>query len=129
VPRVTLELSAADYDRPRAPLPALEFSFEAPRAPGALLRQLGAPPAWRSKESPGTWFEDWVGDAAREARRIALAEPEPTLAAPEPTVKPRSRARHATVPPTAAPRTKKAAKKKATKGKRVSAAGKARPLR
>ena len=120
VPRVTLELSAADYDRPRAPLPVLEFSFEAPRAPGALLRQLGAPPAWRSKESPGTWFEDWVGDAAREARRIALAEPEPMLAAGEPTAEPRPRARKATAAPTGATRKKKR-KKKATK-KRVSAA-------
>ena len=76
VPRVTLDLEAADYDRPRAPLPALDFSFDEPRAHGAVLRQLGAPPAWRAKESPGASFEDWIRDAAQRARRMALAETE-----------------------------------------------------
>jgi uncharacterized Zn finger protein len=75
IPRVTLEVSAEDYDRPRAPLPALAFSFDEPRAQGALLRQLGAPPAWRADESPAVSFEGWIRDAARAARRLALAEP------------------------------------------------------
>ena len=82
IPRVTLELSADDYDRPRG-LPALQFSFDEPRAQGALLRQLGAPPTWRSDDSPAVEFEGWIRDAARVARRLALAEPtpvEPTLA-------------------------------------------------
>jgi len=75
VPRVTLELSADDYDRPRAPLPALAFSFDEPRAQGALLRQLGAPATWRSEVSPALSFEGWIRDAAHAARRLALAEP------------------------------------------------------
>lgn len=84
VPRVTLELSAENYDRPRAPLPALAFSFDEPRAQGALLRQLGAPPTWRSEESPAVSFEGWIRDAAQAARRLALAEPA-ELAEPAPT--------------------------------------------
>lgn len=75
VPRVTLELSADAYDRPRAPLPPLAFSFDEPRAQGALLRQLGAPPTWRAEESPAASFEGWIREAARVARRLALAEP------------------------------------------------------
>jgi uncharacterized Zn finger protein len=81
VPRVTLELSADDYDRPRA-LPALQFSFDEPPAQGALLRQLGAPPTWRSEDSPAASFESWIRDAARVARRLALAESAATEPAP-----------------------------------------------
>jgi uncharacterized Zn finger protein len=74
VPAVTIGPSADDYDRLRAPLPALAFSFDEPQSHGALLRQLGAPPSWGGTEGPGAVFEEWIRDAAGVARRIALGE-------------------------------------------------------
>lgn len=69
------ELSAADYDRPREPLPPLRFDFDEPSAHGAVLRQLGAPAAWQSDASPAELFAPVVRAAAEAARRIAMAEP------------------------------------------------------
>ena len=37
------KLKAAEYDKPREPLPTLHFSFDEPVTHGAVLRQLGAP--------------------------------------------------------------------------------------
>jgi uncharacterized Zn finger protein len=77
VPAVTLGmLDAAEYDRGPAALPALHFSFDAPRQPGALLRQLGAPSSWTANGSPGEALAAVVRAAGDAARRIALAEPE-----------------------------------------------------
>jgi uncharacterized Zn finger protein len=78
IPTVSLrDVAAADYDRPREPLPHLRFSFEAPSHEGALLRQLGAPPGWDGADSPADALAPLVKHAADEARRLATAEPAP----------------------------------------------------
>lgn len=83
IPRVRLgPLSPDDYDRLRAPLPALELTFEAPEVHAAPLRQLGLPGAWRNAATPVEMLTPLVVRAAEAARRIALAEPEITEAAP-----------------------------------------------
>jgi uncharacterized Zn finger protein len=75
LPRVALgAIDAADYDRAPTALPALEFSFEAPTQHGALLRQLGTPPAWRGEASPEELLAPLVHAAAEAARRIALGD-------------------------------------------------------
>jgi len=77
VPRVPLaRLAAADYDKPREPIPALHLSFETPPISGAVLRQLGSPAAWSSETSPAEMLAPLLRAAAQEARRLALAEPE-----------------------------------------------------
>ncbi|MCP3166906.1 SWIM zinc finger family protein [Myxococcus qinghaiensis] len=68
------KLTPADYDVPRAPLPALSFSFDAPVVHGAVLRQLGAPASWGAGEAPGEVLAPQVRAAAEVARRIALQE-------------------------------------------------------
>ena len=74
-PKVSLgALSAAAYDAPREALPTLHFSFEAPSAHGALLRQLGTPGAWRGTQEPAEALAPLVRKAAEAARRIALAD-------------------------------------------------------
>jgi uncharacterized Zn finger protein len=72
----------ADYDKPRGSLPELHFSFDAPTAHGAVLRQLGAPATWRGDGSPAEALAPLIAAAADKARRIALSEPreEPTPA-------------------------------------------------
>jgi uncharacterized Zn finger protein len=48
-PSVALgKLTPQNYAAAPAPLPALSFSFDAPVAHGAILRQLGTPAAWNS---------------------------------------------------------------------------------
>lgn len=77
VPTVDLShVVAADYDRPRAALPALHLRFDQPVAHGAVLRQLGAPAAWEGDASPADVLAPLVGAAADAARRIAMAEPD-----------------------------------------------------
>ena len=72
VPTVKLgKLKAGDYDKPRAPLPALHFSFDEPVAHGAVLRQLGAPTAWEGEASPADVLAPLE---AREARGAVLRE-------------------------------------------------------
>jgi uncharacterized Zn finger protein len=72
---VTLtELSADDYDRPQEPLPALSFDFEPTASPGAVLRQLGTPPAWQAEAEPAELLAPLVRSAADAARRIALGD-------------------------------------------------------
>lgn len=68
------ELSSADYDRPRDALPTLHFAFEAPTTHGAVLRQLGAPGAWSSNDTPAELFAPLVRAAADAARRIAMTD-------------------------------------------------------
>lgn len=84
VPTVKLgKLKASDYDKPRAPLPAMHFSFDAPITHGAVLRQLGAPTTWQSEASPADVLTPLVRAAAQTARRLAMAEPsEPSEATP-----------------------------------------------
>jgi len=69
------KLKPADYDKPREPLPALHFSFDAPVTGGAVLRQLGAPATWEGDASPAEVLAPLVRAAAESARRIAMAEP------------------------------------------------------
>ncbi len=76
VPTVKLgKLKAGEYDRPRAPLPALCFGFDEPAAHGAVLRQLGAPTVWEEDASPAEVLAPLVRAAAEAARRLAMAEP------------------------------------------------------
>jgi uncharacterized Zn finger protein len=78
VPTVKLgRVKPADDDRPRAPMPAMHFTFEEPVAHGAMLRQLGALPAWTSEASPADVLAPLVRAAAATARRIAMAEATP----------------------------------------------------
>jgi uncharacterized Zn finger protein len=77
IPSVVLgEISPADYDKPREPLPALHLGFEAPSIPGVLLKQLGAPVGWSKDAPPAEVLGPLVRAASEKARRIALAEPD-----------------------------------------------------
>ena len=78
VPRVLLSnAELADYERPRAALPALSFSFEVPSSHAAVLRQLGLPGGWSEGGSPAEAFAPSLQRAAEAARRLALGELEP----------------------------------------------------
>jgi uncharacterized Zn finger protein len=66
-------LTAARYDAWREPPPALHLALEPPAAPGALLRQLGAPPAWSEQASPADLLAPLVQGASERALRLALA--------------------------------------------------------
>jgi uncharacterized Zn finger protein len=122
VPSVSLgKLRVSDYDKPRAPIPTLHFSFATPPVSGALLRQLGAPPAWSSDTSPVDMLAPIVRAAAEEARRLALAEPG-AIGEAEPSEDGPARA--------GVRATAKAAKKRKTaKGKKMSAKKPERPDR
>jgi len=103
-PSVTLgKLEHADYDRARDTLPALHFRFDAPITHGAVLRQLGVPAAWSADDSPAETLSPLVRRAADAARRIAMAEPEPS-AAPEERDAPGKPAKTSAKPPRAATR-------------------------
>jgi uncharacterized Zn finger protein len=95
VPTVSLGSVAADeYDRPRAALPAIDFSFDRPDTHAALLRQLGAPAAWRAEASPAELLAPLVRRAADAARRIALGEVAPEAdERPAPTPRARKKKR------------------------------------
>jgi uncharacterized Zn finger protein len=78
IPKTALgTIKPADYDRPKAQLPAPHFSFDAPLSHGALLRQLGTPPTWKGAGSPADALAPLVHAAAAMAQRIATAEAEP----------------------------------------------------
>jgi uncharacterized Zn finger protein len=77
VPSVDLGgIDASAYDVPRNALPALHLAFKENVAPGALLRQLGAPPGWSNATSLEELLGPVVRAAADRARRIAMAEVE-----------------------------------------------------
>lgn len=93
VPTVRLgKLKAAEYDRPREPLPALHFSFDEPVTHGAVLRQLGAPITWEGDASPADILAPLVRAAAETARRIAMAEPSDASESVPPPTSTRGRA-------------------------------------
>jgi uncharacterized Zn finger protein len=78
-PAVSLGALRADqFDVPRAALPSLHFSFEAPAHDGAVLRQLGTPAAWSAERSPAEVLAPLVRAAAANARRIALSDAQPS---------------------------------------------------
>jgi uncharacterized Zn finger protein len=88
IPAVKLgKLTAADYDKPREPLPSLKLGFEAPATHGALLRQLGAPGTWSSDATPAEVFAPRLRAAAENARRIATRDLDAPDVSP-PTEKP-----------------------------------------
>jgi uncharacterized Zn finger protein len=116
IPKVSLgELTAADYERPRASMPALKLSFEEPALHGALLRQLGAPAAWRDDTAPGELLAPLVRAAAERARRLALAEPEDAIAVADDSAAsatPTKRAAKRTRAKTATPKAKAKSRKR-----------------
>lgn len=74
VPSISIgEVGVADYDKLRAPLPALRLTFESPPISGAVLRQLGTPGAWSADTSPVEMLAPILRAAAERARRMALA--------------------------------------------------------
>lgn len=68
------KIAAADYDRPKAPLPTLHLDVEPPSASGALLEGLGKPASWSADRSPAEVLAPRVRAAAEQARKVALAE-------------------------------------------------------
>lgn len=97
VPSVRLpKLDPAAYDRAPQALPSLSFSFQPIRHDAAVLRQLGAPGGWNAERSPAEILAPMVSAAAEAARRLALSEAVPTVAAEsELPVAPRARAARA----------------------------------
>jgi uncharacterized Zn finger protein len=88
-PKVKLgKIRPQDYDRARQPLPALQFNFDTPLTHGALLKQLGAPPSWRSENTPADTLAPLVSAAAAAARKIALGEPLPPSVTSQPASPP-----------------------------------------
>ncbi len=69
-------LDSGTYDRPRAPWPALDLSFEPARRSGTFLAQLGLPPSWRDERKPAELLAPIVASAAARARAIMLTEDE-----------------------------------------------------
>lgn len=67
-------VTAEAYDAWRTPPPDLAFSMTPPATSGALLRQLGRPPSWRSDHTPADALAPVVRAAAEHARRIALGD-------------------------------------------------------
>jgi uncharacterized Zn finger protein len=127
-PHVALgAIAPEDYDRAPEALPVLELSFEAPLQHGALLRQLGAPPAWRGEASPEELLSPLVRAAAEAARRIALAD--------SPAQDDGAAERAGPGPPRASMVPKKvrppkpAKKKRSSKAKRVPPPGASRPAK
>jgi uncharacterized Zn finger protein len=75
VPTVKLgKITACEYDKPRAPLPALRFRFDEAVTHGAVLRQLGTPSTWAGDSTPADVLGPLVRAAAETARRIAMSE-------------------------------------------------------
>jgi uncharacterized Zn finger protein len=78
IPTVALgKLDASNYERARAPLPVLHFTFEAAPIAGGLLHQLGNPPGWSCDSSPEELLGPMIRRTANRARSIAMAEVEP----------------------------------------------------
>jgi len=60
------------YEAFRAPVDDMRFHIGAPAAEGAVLRQLGSPPAWRLSFSPHECLQPAVARASTLARDLAL---------------------------------------------------------
>jgi uncharacterized Zn finger protein len=65
----------ADFERLRAPLPALQFHVAEPAVPGAVLKQLGPPPSWPDDEKFEALAEVYA-KAGNLAREWALGSPQ-----------------------------------------------------
>ncbi len=80
-----------DYERAHEPVDAVSFHIGEPPVPGALLRQLGAPPSWRLDATPYDLLHPAVARAAALARELALgaeASDEPAPSPPVPSRRP-----------------------------------------
>jgi uncharacterized Zn finger protein len=67
--------AVAAYDAFRAPVDDLSFRITAPAAEGAILRQLGSPPAWSLDARFAELVQPAIARAAHLAREIGLATP------------------------------------------------------
>jgi uncharacterized Zn finger protein len=77
---VTLQsLTPQQYETFRGHTGELRFHIGAPAAAGAVLRQLGSPPAWSLRESPAELLHPAVARAAARARELALGSPLPAV--------------------------------------------------
>lgn len=65
-------ITDADYERWRAPMPALRLHFAAPASHGAVIAALGRPPSWREKASPADVLAPLVTAAGASARALAM---------------------------------------------------------
>jgi uncharacterized Zn finger protein len=75
IPAVSLSgRSAADFERPAAPLPRLSFRIEAPPVSAAVLRQLGTPPTWPIAATPLELLGPLYDKASALARELASSE-------------------------------------------------------
>lgn len=75
VPTLVLgKLGTLEYDRARAPLPAMRLSFEPAPIAGALLDPLGKPSGWSCDASPGELLGPMIRHAAERARSLAMVE-------------------------------------------------------
>lgn len=92
IPTVRLGgLPAGAYEGWREAPPPLHLGLERPEAPGALLRQLGAPPGWTESASPAELLGPLIRAASERALRLALVGSEEV---PPPAPPPGRRARH-----------------------------------
>jgi hypothetical protein len=89
------DVPAAAYGRAASALPPLALSFAAARAPGSLLAQLGAPPAWSTRDTPAEALGAVIRAAAERARAWASAESAPTSADAAEPIEPEPRPRRA----------------------------------
>src|SRR5262245_10004312 len=78
------EAAATDYERIPMPVPAMQFNFDAPPSPAAILRAVPPPRGWTLEETPAEFFADAYEKTAALARALALepAEIEPKPATP-----------------------------------------------
>lgn len=74
------DVPAAAYGRATYALPSLALSFATARAPASLLAQLGAPPAWSSRDTPAVALAAAIRAAAERARAWAAADATPASA-------------------------------------------------
>ncbi|HYO54570.1 SWIM zinc finger family protein [Archangium sp.] len=91
VPTVQLgKLPAGAYEAWRDAPPPLHLGLERPEVPGALLRQLGAPPGWTESTSPAELLGPLIRAASERALRLALVGSEDVM---PPAPPPRRRGR------------------------------------
>ena len=85
--------TAIDYERTPTPLPVLQFNFDAPPSPAAMLRAVPPPRGWTLETTPAEFFATTYENASALARRMALEPPaEAPAALPPPRLR-RKRAR------------------------------------
>jgi uncharacterized Zn finger protein len=80
----------AQYETPAVPLPTLQFHFDPPQTPAAILRSLPPPRPWSLEASPAEFLADVYAAASERARHMALGVPEPSDAAARPRARRRA---------------------------------------